>query len=145
MFENIFCSKRKLKNFILPGELLEYFISNEHNRYLRITVTGILSKNSMIKAIRDTMTHPEYNCKHSFWDCSDASMGMSLIDLKEIVGIFRLYKPEKSTFANRVAILLTGNMNEAMVSLLIPMTRVLPFKFKLFTNHEKAEKFLIQD
>lgn len=105
-------------------------------------MNGYLTKYEMLTAILEVMRHPDYHHKHSFWDCTDAMMRMSLFDLKEIVDTFKSYQPQGENFANKIAVLISGNMNKAIMDIFIPMTKVLPFHFKAFTIQDELEKFL---
>lgn len=122
---------------------MEFKIEDRHEKYLKLIVCGVFNKNGLIHAISETMNHPDYAHKHSYWDFTQATMSMSIYDLKEIVGIFRLYKPDTENFANRVAILISGELNNAILKIFIPMTKLLPFRFQVFTKEEDVMNFLL--
>ena len=111
-------------------------------KYIKIIVSGMVTKPYLISAISQLMQHSEYIDKHSFWDFTDARMGLSIEDLKEIVGILRLYKPKQKNFANKSALLVSGEMNKAMVNVFATMTKLLPFKYRVFTDWKQAEAYV---
>lgn len=121
---------------------MEYQLGNSHPAYIKINVKGYLTKTEMLTAILEVMQHPDYHHKHSFCDCTDAMMGMSIFDLMEIVEIFKSYRPQGENFANKIAVLISGHMNMAIMEIFTPMTKSLPFHFKAFAIQDDLEKFL---
>tara|TARA_B100000614_G_scaffold240530_1_gene240975 strand:- start:1775 stop:2134 length:360 start_codon:yes stop_codon:yes gene_type:complete len=117
-------------------------MDDSHDRYIRITVAGSLEATSMSEAISRLMRHPDYDIKHSYWDCRKAVMGMTLSDLTEIVRVFNMYKPETEVFANRSAILVAGEVNRSMVKMFISAVKMFKFNFRVFTVPGEAEAFL---
>ena len=110
--------------------------------YIKITVSGVMDKNNMVQAISTLIQHPDYPTKHSYWDCTEGKMGMGIMDLKEIIGIFRLYKPRSDNFANKSAILVKGELNKSMANVFISMAKILPLNYRVFTDKKKLESFL---
>lgn len=93
--------------------------------------------------MKDLVTHPEYEAKHSLWDFSRAEQGsLGILDIKEIVGFLRLYKPRGKTFANKSAIMVSSQFHMGIVNVFISMSKILPFKYQVFTKFEEAVKFL---
>ncbi len=121
---------------------MDFTLDTSHEKYIKIKVSGMVTKSYFISAVSQLVQHPEYIDKHSFWDFTEASMGISIEDLHEIVGILRLYKPKQKNFANRSALLVPGQMNHAMVNVFATMTKLLPFKYKVFKDWDKAEAYL---
>lgn len=122
---------------------MEYHLDTSHDRYIKVTVSGVITKSMLITAISELMGHPDYIHKHSLWNLSESSVGLTISDLKEIVGVLSLYKPEDNNFANKSAIVVPGEMHKAIVDLFIKMSKWLPFKYKAFYNVEEAEAFLL--
>ncbi len=121
---------------------MEFTLDASHEKYIKTTVSGMVTKPYLISAISQLMQHPEYIDKHSLWDFSEANMGISIEDLQEIVGILRLYKPKQKNFANKSALLVPGQMNNAMVNLFVTMSKLLPIKYRVFKDWNKAEEYL---
>ncbi len=121
---------------------MNFELDSSHDKYIIVTVSGIVDKASLISAISQLMQHPEYVNKHSFWDLTQTSMGLSIGDLSELVGVLRLYKPEQKEFANKSALLISGEMNQAMVNVFVTMAKVLPFRYRIFSDSDKAKSFL---
>ncbi len=122
--------------------LLGHHIDSFREDYIKITVEGLITKEIMITAISELMHHSDYITKHSLWDLSGGSLGLSIGDLKEIVGILNLYKPETKSFANKSAIVVPGEMHKAVVNIFISMSKMLPFKYMVFERINDAKTFL---
>ncbi len=112
-----------------------------HNTYVKITISGLLVKPELISLMADILKHPNYPTRHTFWDLRHCGMGLSIVDLKEITGVLKLYRPEKN-FADKAALLVPGKMNSAMAEVFVTMTKLLPIKYKVFSNWEKAKDYV---
>ncbi len=123
--------------------MMQTDIDWSHDRYVKITVTGTMVKPDLIALMAQILQHPDYIKKHVFWDLRDVTMGLSIADLKEIVGVLKLYRPGIDDFADRSALLVPGKMNNAMAQVFVTMTRLLPVKYRVFTDWQSAEKFLL--
>jgi len=121
---------------------MDFTIDATHNEYIKIIVSGVVVKSEIISTISQLLQHPEYLEKHTYWDFREATMGLSIGDLGEIVGILRLYKPKQKQFANKSALLVSGQMNSAMVNVFATMTKMLPFNYKVFKDEDQALSFL---
>ncbi len=121
---------------------MEFKIDASHNKYIKIVVSGLVSKTEIISAISELIQHPEYMNKHSFWDFRLATMGLSIGDIHEVVGILSLFKPNQKPFANKSALLVSGQMNSAMAKVFTTMTKLLPFKYKVFKDKVTAVSYL---
>ncbi len=121
---------------------MKYDLDASNEKYIKVTVSGIVDKSNLVAAMSDLMQHSEYIQKHSFWDFYDSTIGLTIGDLKELAGVLKLYKPKIKEFANKSAIVVPGEMHKAMVGLFITMTKMLPFEYKVFNDKEKAEAFL---
>ncbi len=121
---------------------MDFELDAAHEKYIKITVLGMVVKAELISTISQLLQHPEYLDKHSYWDFREATMGLSIGDLSEIVGILRLYKPKQKQFANKSALLVSGQMNSAMVNVFATMTKMLPFKYRVFKDKEHVLSFL---
>ncbi len=124
---------------------MAYALDASHEKYIKITVSGIIEKVSFVAAISELMQHSEYLYKHSLWDLSDSTMGLTIGDLKEIAGVLSLYKPKEKDFANKSAIVVPGQMHKAMADLFINMATRLPFKYCAFNDTNKAAVFLCSE
>lgn len=122
---------------------MEVDLDWSHDRYVKITVSGLLVKPGLIALMSEILQHPDYTKKHTFWDLRDTKMGLSISDLKEIVGVLKLYRPGEGSFADRSALLVPGKMNNAMAQMFVTMTRLLPIKYRVFTERDAAENFLL--
>ncbi len=114
-----------------------------HDKYIRITVSGLIVKSELITAIAQLMQHPDYLKKHSFWDFKNAQLGMSIVELKEIIGILKLYKPKQKNASLKSALLLSGNLNSAMAGIFVAMAKLLPFEYQIFKDEDGALSFLL--
>ena len=121
---------------------MNHQIDASHEDYIKVAVDGRITKDIMIAAISELMHHPDYISKHSLWDLSGGSLGLSIGDLKEIVGILKLYKPKEKSFANKSAIVVPGAMHKAVVNIFISMSKTLPFKYTVFEHINDAQAFL---
>ncbi len=121
---------------------MDFKFDATHEKYIKIIVSGMVVKTEIISAISQLLQHPEYLDKHSYWDFREATMGLSVGDLSEIVGILRLYKPKQRKFANKSALLVSGQMNSAMVNVFATMTKMLPFNYRVFKDKNHALSFL---
>jgi hypothetical protein len=121
---------------------MDFELDSSHDNYIAMTVSGGVDKAGLISAISQLVQHPEYLDKHSFWDFTKADMGLTMGDLSEIIGVLRLYKPAQSDFADKSALLIPGKMNQAMVNVFVTLAKVLPFKYKVFNDSNKAKSFL---
>ncbi len=124
---------------------MEYVLDASNKKYIKVTVSGIVDKSNLVAAMSELMQHSEYIKKHSFWDFYEATIGLTIGDLKEIAGVLKLYKPKIKDFANKSAIVVPGEMHKAMVDLFITMTKLLPFEYKVFNDRKKAEAFLYSE
>jgi hypothetical protein len=77
------------------------------------------------------------------WHFTEGTSELTIADLREIAGIFSLYKPKIKEFANKSAIIAPGLMNKAIGEIFVSMTRLLPVKYKVFDDIESAEAFLV--
>lgn len=118
-------------------------LDSSHKRYIRITISGLIVKPELISVMAQILQHDEYLDKHTFWDLRDASMGLSIGDLKEIVGILKLYKPERENFADKAALLVPGKFNSAVAEMFVTMSKLLPIKYRVFSDHDKAQAYLL--
>ena len=114
-----------------------------HDTYVKIRISGLLTKPGLIGIMSEILQHPDYTRKHTFWDLRQGKMGLSITDLKEIVGVLRLYRPETEHFADRAALLVSGKMNDAMAQIFVAMTRLLPIRYRVFNDRKAAETFLL--
>ena len=125
----------------MPKEMT-YSLDASHDRFIRVNVSGEITKAKLVNAMSELMSHPQYTDKHSLWDLSNARLGLTIGDLKEITAILRLYRPEKDDFANHAAILVPGEMHRAVADLFIAMTKMLPFEYSAFNEINDAIAFL---
>ncbi len=121
---------------------MEYKLDTSHEKYIEVTVSGVIKKLSIIAAISELMQHPEYSDKHTLWDMSEALVGLGIGDLKEIAQVLRQFKPQKKNFANKSAIVVPNQTHKAIVDIFITMATHLPFKYRAFNDKEKAKFFL---
>jgi len=117
-------------------------LDSSHTQYIKITITGLIVKPELISVMAQILQRPDYLDKHTFWDLKEANMGLSIGDLKEIVGILRLYKPERNNFADKAALLVPGQFNSAMAEMFVTMSKLLPIKYRVFNDWNKAENYL---
>jgi hypothetical protein len=121
---------------------MDAVIDSSHDRYMKITISGVLVKPELIAVMAQILQHPEYPDKHTLWDLTRASMGLSIADLKEIVGVMRLYRPARKDFADRAALIIPGKFNTAMAEVFVAMSKVLPIKYRVFNDRDKAEAYV---
>jgi hypothetical protein len=114
-----------------------------HDQYVRITVSGTINKTDLVGLMAEILQHPDYTKKHTFWDLRHVTMGLSIADLREIIGVLKLYRPQTRDFADRAALLVPGKMNQAMAQVFVTMTRMLPIRYQVFSDWETAQQFLI--
>ncbi len=119
-----------------------YIIDRSHDKYIKITVSGLADKETLLKAAAEVLQDPEYTVKNTMWLFSEAKLGLDIADLKELAGIFSLYKPEVKEFANKSAIVLSGRLLTAMGEIFVTMTKLLPVRYKVFNDIKAAEAFL---
>lgn len=118
-----------------------YELNVSHETYIEVTANELITKDELIKAISMLMLHDEYTEKHVLWNFSEASWKVNIGDLREVLGVVRLYKPE-TEFANKSAIVVPDDINRALVEVFIMMTRLLPFDCKVFRKKEDAVGFI---
>lgn len=121
---------------------MDFELDASHHSYIKINVRGMVEKPGFISAISQLMSHPDYLNKHSYWDFTQANMGLTISDLKEIAGVLKLYKPEQKEFANRSALLVHGKLISAMAQMFVSMSNQLSFKYRVFTDPKDAETYL---
>lgn len=122
---------------------MEFKLDDSHKSYIKITVSGALVKKRIVHAMKALITHPEYEVKHSLWDLTGAEQGtIDIHDIKEIIGFLRLYKPKQRNFANKGAFLVSTDMNKALVNVYVTLSKMLPFKYKVYTRFENAVAYL---
>ena len=114
-----------------------------HKNYLKITISGLLVKSELMAVMAEILQHPDYVKKHTFWDLRQTGMGLSMGDLKEIVGVLKLYKPRNPNFADRAALLVPGRMNSAIAEVFVAMTKLLPIKYRVFRDQDEAKAYLL--
>ncbi len=123
---------------------MNYTLDVSHEKYIKIIVSGHIDKTSLVEAISEVMQHPDYVQKNTFWDCRSGSMGLTIGDLNEIVGILKSYKPKEKIIGNKSAIVVPGEMNKAMMEIFVTMSKWFPINFKIFTDIDKAIKFVFK-
>ncbi|MBA3011970.1 MAG: hypothetical protein KKF12_05400 [Proteobacteria bacterium] len=121
---------------------MEFELDSSHEKYIKITITGLIVKPELISVMAQLLQHPEYLDKHTLWDLREANMGLSIGDLKEIIGVLRLYKPQKKDFANKTALFVPGKFNSAMAEMFVAMSKLLPIKYRVFNDLKQAESYL---
>ncbi|WDP89033.1 MAG: hypothetical protein HUN04_04525 [Desulfobacter sp.] len=121
---------------------MAFELDSPHDKYIKIKVSGVIEKATLISAISQLMNHPEYTDKHSYWDFTNASMGLTISDLNEIAGVLKLYKPGTKNFADKSALVVPGTLTSAMAEMFVKMSNVLPFKYRVFTEPNDAIEFL---
>ncbi len=125
-----------------PGDENMGFALEPHDHYLEVVFDGVLVKHTVLSSINQLLNHPEYYEKHSLWNMTDSRVGFSMTDIKEIIGVMRLFSPKKADFANRSALLVAGQVNVSLAEIVIEMARSLPFDFKVFSDPSRAKKHL---
>ena len=91
----------------------------------------------------ELINHPDYSKKNSLWDLTQALQGnIAMSDIKEIIGFLRLYRPKGKSFSNKGAFLVSSNVNKALINIYITLSKMLPFKYRVFTEQIEAEHFL---
>ena len=121
-----------------------FTINDSHKDYLEIVITGLLHKTLILNASRSVLNHPDYYTKNTLWDFTRARMGLNIQELKEIIGILGLFRPQKSEFANRGAFLVKGRMNASIANMFVGMTALLPFKYRVFSDIQNAKAYVKQ-
>ena len=120
----------------------DYQFDSSHEKYIKITVSGILTKEEIIATMTELMQHPEYSYKHSLWAFSKFSMGLSIENLKEIADIVRDYKPKGINPALKSAIVVPGKVYKEIAVLFIKAATEQPFNYQAFTDKDAAISFL---
>ena len=110
-----------------------------------MTVSGVVEKKGLIRAMSELMVHPDYQVKHTLWDFAGGEMGLSMGDLGEIAGILKLYKTRGTAFANRSALVVPGFMDMSMARVYVSLSKLLPFDYRVFKTLEDAQAFLTSD
>ncbi len=126
----------------MQKEPMEYQLDNSHSRYIRMTVTDLVHKKGLTAAISELMAHPDYPSKHALWDFTQAAMGLSMGDLREIAGVLRLYKTRKKNFANKSALVVPGFLDMSMARIYVSLSKLLPFDYRVFQTIDEALDFL---
>ena len=119
-----------------------YSLEDTHPSFIEVRVNEHLVKSTLILSMGALFNHPNYYEKHTLWNLSEAEMRLSFSDLNEIAGMLRLFKPEKQSFANKSAILVSGKMNVSLAKMFVGLTKLLPFEYRVFTNRSEAVSFL---
>ncbi len=122
---------------------METELDLSHPEYIKVMISGLIVKPELISLMGEILQHPQYQEKHTLWDFRQASLGLSIGDLKELVGIMKLYKPENKKFADRSALLVPGKFNSAIAEMFVSMTRLLPVKYHVFNDYDSAEAYLL--
>ncbi len=126
-----------------PGDENMGFALEPHDHYLEIVFDGVLVKQTVLSSLNQLVNHPEYYEKHSLWNLSDIRVGFSMSDIKEIIGVMRLFTPKQADFANRSAFLVSGQVNISLAEIVVEMARTLPFDFKVFSDSSSARAHLM--
>ncbi len=124
---------------------MEHVLDNSHPLYIQLNIFGTLDKPSLLSAMSEVFQHPDYMNKHSLWNFTQATMGLSIEDLNEIVGVLSLFKPQQKNFANKVALVVPTIMELSMAKIFVSLSKFLPFSYKIFKTKEDAKAFLIND
>ena len=124
---------------------MEFQLDNSHDVYIQMITSAVVDKAGLIAAMSELVRHPDYHKKHSLWDFRQATLGLSIGDLGEIVGVLRLYKTREKNFANKSALVVPGVMDMSMARVFISLSKLLPFDYKVFKDIEEARTFLTTD
>lgn len=124
---------------------MEHTLDNSHSVYIQMNTSGVVSKSDLLAAISELMNHPDYQDKHSLWDFTHSSMGLSIGDLTEIAGVLGLFKSRKKKFANKSALVVPNLMELSMAKIFVSISKLLPFTYKVFKVKEDAMAFLVND
>ncbi len=126
-----------------PGDKNMGFALKQHDHYLEVVFDGVLAKHTVLSSLNQLLNHPEYYEKHSLWNMSESKSGVSMNDFKEIVGVMRLFSPKQIDFANKSALLVSGQVNTSLAEMFTEMARTLPFDFKVFSDSSSARAHLM--
>ena len=124
---------------------MTHSIDNQHTAYQLVTLTGTLTKESIMCAVNDLMKHPDYYTKHSLWDFTAASSGFSIEDLYDFVSMMRLFIPQESNFANKSALVVSGQLNRSLADMYVEISGALPFEYKVYADINAAQNFLTME
>lgn len=121
---------------------MDHILNDSDPQFIVMTVTGVVDKAGIIAALSKLLTHPDYKAKHTMWDFTGATMGLSLGDFREIAGVLGLFKPRTEHFANRSALVVPHPMERNMAKVYVSISKVLPFDYRVFQTREAAREFL---
>lgn len=121
---------------------MEYAINDTPDNFFRITVSGKVTKDELMPAMSEIITHPDYARKHTLWDYSSANLGLNMDDIHELSGILKLLKPGTEDFADRSVIVVKGEMVRQQVEMFVSMAGSGPLTFRVFTDLSAAEAYL---
>ena len=120
-----------------------HVIQNDKN-IIQVFLHGKLNQNSLFDAQKDLMLHPEYAHKNSLWHfdkdfvCDFSNAGMA-----DLISRIKLFYPTDAT-KQKAALLATSSMHYAILQLFCDDAEIegLPFRFRAFQSHEKADAWL---
>lgn len=124
---------------------MKHEFDSSHEKYIEVTVSSIITQTDIIHAVFELMEHPDYLHKHSLWIFSNFSLGININGLEGIADTFRHYKPKKTAFANKSALVASGHTYKAIINLFITIATGLPFEFQAFTDKDRAVDFLCSE
>ncbi|MFO7883247.1 MAG: hypothetical protein R6U68_00355 [Desulfobacteraceae bacterium] len=81
---------------------METELDLSHPEYIKVMISGLIVKPELISLMGEILQHPQYQEKHTLWDFRQASLGLSIGDLKELVGIMKLYTATFWYLSNRI-------------------------------------------
>ena len=124
---------------------MKHEFDSSHEKYIEITVSSFITQTGIIHAVFGLREHPDYLHKHSLWIFSNFSLGININELKGIADIFRHYKPKKTAFANKSALVVSGQTYKSLLNLFATIATDMPFEFQAFTDKDKAIDFLCSE
>ncbi len=124
---------------------MEHTLDNSHPVYIQISIFGVLDKPGLLSVMSELFQHPDHMNKDSLWNFTQATMGLSIGDLSEIIGVLGLFKAQKKDFANKSALVVPNLMELSMAKMFVSISKLLPFTYKVFKSKEDAMAFLVND
>jgi len=109
------------------------------------TVTGELVLDELRTALEGEHNHPDFRPgMHALWQIKEGTIGVAATELPGLISLLE-ERTEKRGTGYRAAIVVRGNLDFGLSTLLQMHAYSLPFEIKVFQSLTQAKQWIIED
>jgi hypothetical protein len=109
------------------------------------TVTGELVLDELREALEGVYDHPDFRPgMHALWQIKEGTIGVTATELPGLISLLE-ERTEKRGTGYRAAIVVRGNLDFGLSTLLQMHAYSLPFEIKVFQSLTQAKQWIIEE